>query len=76
MSRAWHEETCPRLFRTSTATEKQIQETGIGPYITKRIVEGHGGSISFDSEEGAGTTFRVTLPAAAADKVEPIRRAT
>lgn len=57
-----------RFFRTSTATEKQIQGTGIGLYITKRI---HGESISFDSEEGAGTTFRVTLPVAAADKVEP-----
>lgn len=30
---------------------------GLGLYITKRIVEGLGGTIDFKSEIGAGTTF-------------------
>jgi signal transduction histidine kinase/ActR/RegA family two-component response regulator len=36
--------------------------TGLGLALTKRLVEQMGGSISFESEEGKGTTFRVRLP--------------
>ncbi|HSE82795.1 MAG TPA: PAS domain S-box protein [Gaiellaceae bacterium] len=51
-----------RFFRTSTATEQAIQGTGLGLAISKAIVEAHTGRITVASEEGAGTTFRVTLP--------------
>lgn len=35
---------------------------GLGVPICKQIVESHGGSISFTSQEGEGTEFKITIP--------------
>jgi PAS domain S-box-containing protein len=51
-----------RLYRASSALQHQIQGVGIGLSIVKAIAEGHGGSINVESEEGAGTTFRLVIP--------------
>jgi len=37
---------------------------GLGLYIARQIVEAHGGTISFDSEPGAGCAFTMELPVA------------
>jgi signal transduction histidine kinase len=51
-----------RFFRSQTALERQIQGTGLGLYISKAIVEAHGGRIGVSSTVGEGTTFVVELP--------------
>ncbi|MEG4940016.1 PAS domain S-box protein [Microcoleus sp. F4-D5] len=49
------------IFQTLEARDK-VENTGIGLSLVKKIVEGQGGSISLESAEGEGATFRFTWP--------------
>jgi len=40
----------------------EIPGTGLGLAIVKQSVDLHGGQITFDSEDGVGTTFTIVLP--------------
>lgn len=52
--------TLARLFQPYY-TEKE-GGSGIGTVIIKRVIEGHGGTVTVESEKGIGTTFRLQLP--------------
>jgi nitrogen-specific signal transduction histidine kinase/ActR/RegA family two-component response regulator len=43
--------------------------TGLGLAVTKQLVELHGGTITFDSNAGVGTTFHVRVPLPAHEPV-------
>lgn len=49
-----------------TAQKSGPSGTGLGLYLTRRLVEAHGGSISVESEEGVGSRFTVMIPSAEA----------
>ncbi len=51
-----------KLFRADNVREVDAEGTGLGLYLVKAIVMHAGGQIRFESKEGKGTTFYVTLP--------------
>lgn len=57
-------ETQPRLFERFFRATERAEGTGLGLYMSRAIVEAHGGQIAVQSEVGAGSTFTVTLPVA------------
>ena len=57
------EEVKQRLFENFFTTKPIGQGTGLGMGITRDIIENkHGGTLTFDSKEGVGTTFTFTIP--------------
>lgn len=54
-------ETLPRIFERGVTTKPGVG-SGLGLYITKAIVERHGGTVTVRSVPGQGATFEVAIP--------------
>jgi signal transduction histidine kinase len=54
-------EQAARIFEPYFTTKKH--GTGLGLFVTRKLVAAHGGTIEFESTPGQGTEFRVCLPA-------------
>jgi signal transduction histidine kinase len=56
------------MFRQAASSERPSAGVGLGLYIVQRYVEMLGGTIDVQSSLGVGSTFRVRLPARAAEQ--------
>jgi signal transduction histidine kinase len=57
-----------QFYRSPEAVKMQPSGNGLGLYLTRAIVQQHGGEILCDSAPGQDTTFTVLLPIEAAPK--------
>lgn len=51
-----------KVFEPFFSTKKEIKGVGLGLSTSYAIIEGYGGKISVESEEGKGTSFTIHLP--------------
>jgi len=51
-----------RPFTRGPSEHEEVEGIGLGLYVSKRILEAHGGSIQVVSSDGQGATFQATLP--------------
>jgi signal transduction histidine kinase len=52
-----------RIFERFVRLSDRGEGTGLGLYMSRAIVEAHGGTLTVESTPGQGSTFTVTLPA-------------
>ena len=64
-----------RPFTRGPSEHEEVEGIGLGLYVSKRIIEAHGGSIQVSSSDGRGALFQATLPrgltSAEAEESEP-----
>lgn len=56
--------------QADSSSKRAIGGTGLGLYLSKSIIEAHGGSIDYQTKSGEGTTFFFDLPLLTQDSSE------
>lgn len=59
-----------KFFRADNARTQRPDGTGVGLYLAKMVIDGHGGKVLFLSKEGIGSTFGFILPLKQADDTD------
>jgi two-component system sensor histidine kinase SenX3 len=54
-----------KFYRVNDPELHNVAGTGIGLYLVRQVIEGHGGHVTVESQRGQGASFRIELPAAA-----------
>ena len=62
MTEAFQKQIFEPFAQEHAGSRTKFAGTGLGMPITKKLVEKMGGTISFESKEGAGTTFVIRIP--------------
>ena len=54
-----------KFYRVNDPQLNNVAGTGIGLYLVRQVVEGHGGNVTVESQPGTGSSFKIELPVAA-----------
>lgn len=60
-----------RVFERFFTTKEEGKGTGLGLAVVRGIIAAHGGDVTFESQEGQGSVFRVLLPGLGRGSVSP-----
>jgi signal transduction histidine kinase len=64
-----------KFYRVHGGLESGSTGTGLGLFISKSIIERHGGTITVESNHGQGSTFTVTIPKFTEDTFAALQKA-
>jgi signal transduction histidine kinase len=62
IARSHHERIFEAFWQAESGVTRRVGGTGLGLTVCRQLVDLMGGRIDVESEQGAGSTFRVTLP--------------
>lgn len=59
ISEAYHQKIFEKFFRVDSSLSYEVSGVGLGLFLSKRIIDLHGGSIKVNSSLGKGSTFEI-----------------